>query len=161
MENKENIKQELEELSPFLAKLKSEHPDDGFETPPQYFRQLTEEVLAKSQPKSTPASTQNWWQRLAVWLQPKHVGYALMAVVLLAIAVPLLWPAPPTELPNVSSEEAVAYIEAHLSDFDTELLLHEVEDLDAAYFDLPQEGVEEYLQENMEDWTIEELENLF
>jgi len=158
MNEKETIKQELDELSPFLSKLRAEQADDGFATPPRYFRQLTETVLAQSQP-TTPFI--GFWQRIAFWLQPKYVGYALAAIVVLAITVPLFWPQPEADLPGISSEEAIAYIEANLSDFDTELLLQEVEGLDATDFDVPPEDVEEYLQENMNDWTIEELETLF
>ncbi len=146
------------EVHAIADRLKAEQPDDGFSTPARYFRHLSETVLAQSQGRTTPIS---FWQRLSIWLQPQYIGYALAAIVVLAIALPVFWPQPETDLPGISSEDAVAYIEANLTDFDTELLLQEVEGLNAADFAVPQEDVEDYLQENMDDWTIEELETLF
>jgi len=161
MEDKKHIQEELQELSPFLSKLKSDTPKDGFEVPPAYFRQLTDELLDKSQAKPT-ASSENfaWWQRWTFWLQPKYVGYGLAAILLL-IAIPLFFLPQHSAPEDVSSEDALMYVEANLSDFDTELLLLEVDRLDGAYYDIPQDEVEEYLRENMSDWSIEELETLF
>ena len=170
MSEKENIKAELEHLAPTLAKLKAENTETGFQVPPNYFRQLTTDILAEVQPgPSTQA--ESWYSRLSQQLSSLLLGrpaFALAGILILIIAgvwllrIDTLGGNDSPEL-AVNNDELEAYVLAHIEDFDTDLLIdiytaEEEEKLDVS---AEQSLIEENLDHLLLEMDEEEFESLF
>ncbi len=84
MDNREDIRKELEEISPKLARLKR---DDGFRVPPEYFYKLQAEVMEKAG-LSDHNTEKSLWEKLLLsisfLLRPQLA--AAFTVVLLLVA---------------------------------------------------------------------------
>ncbi len=170
MSEKENIKAELEKLAPTLAQLKAENTGTGFEVPPNYFRQLTSDILAEVQP-STSTPTDTWFSRFSQQLSMLLLGrpaLALASVILLIIAGmwflrPHAWDS--TELPEfaLNNDELEAYVLAHIEDFDTDLLIdiYTAEEEEKLDIDAEQPLIEENLDHLLLEMDEEEFESLF
>lgn len=170
MSEKENIKTELEDLAPTLAKLKAENLGTGFQVPPNYFRQLTTDILAEVQP-SSPVPSVTWYDRLirqlSTLLQARP-ALALASVVVLILAG--MWFLRTNSLSSndvpglaLNNEELEAYVLAHIEDFDTDLLI----DIYTAEEEGKTEEIMEspLLEENLDNLLLEmdeeEFESLF
>ncbi|MEZ5042674.1 MAG: hypothetical protein R2828_22440 [Saprospiraceae bacterium] len=170
MREKEKIKQELEEIAPFLARIKAQDQDNGFRVPPDYFKQLTANVLAAVEQEAVDHSSKRtnpwaWGQALwnAIW-QP-HLAYAFATIVcLLCIG---FWLFKPVEvLPDLAfnKEELEAYVIANINDFDTDLLMEaysetSMDALDATETEGPalmEDSLEEIIQQ-MDEGSFESL----
>lgn len=170
MSEKENIKAELEHLAPTLAKLKAENTDTGFQVPPNYFRQLTTDILAEVQP-SPSTQAESWYSRLGQQFSTLLLGrpaFALASVILLIVAGmwflrPHTWDR--TELPELAlnNDELEAYVLAHIEDFDTDLLIdiYTAEEEDKLEVDIEQPLMEENLDHLLLEMDDEEFESLF
>lgn len=91
---KKKIKQELEEISPFLAQLKEEKNIDPVDdVPPRYFKELPDELWNRIQAEEQKAPTvqlNQWWkqivQQIDFLLKPQlAIGLATLALILAAI----------------------------------------------------------------------------
>jgi len=168
MSEKENIKTELEHSAPRLAQLKAENTGTGFQVPPQYFRQLTTDILAEVQP-STTTQTESWYSRLRQQLSTLLLGrpaLALASVIILILAGMWFlrsdtWDS--AELPELAlnNEELEAYILAHLEDFDTDLLIDIYTAEEEENPDAGQALIEENLDHLLLEMDEEEFESLF
>ncbi len=168
MSNTDKIREELEELSPFLSKMKGK--GDGMKMPEGYFDQLSENVLkqihqegVQEAPVEKPAGP-NWLDRLAegFWalFQPR-LAVAFATVALLLAAGWFLLRQPATEL---DADELESYIVANLDGFDTEMLMEvsfENEDWNLLQdTDWNDEAIEEYLEDHLDEIDDLDLENL-
>jgi len=180
MRKQDDLKQELEELSPLLQKLKAQ--DNPFKTPEGYFASLPDEIITRlrsaEQPQRAPARL-SWTDRLLGFLetlmQPRlAVGLATVA---LLIAAGVFWLRPensgaPSEqqlalLSELSAEEVSDYITENIETFEEdELVLAatesgiEVENSLPA-IDLDSQAIEDYMEEAIQEMDQEDLESLF
>lgn len=166
------VQEELEQLSPILARLKEQQSQYVGQVPPDYFEELPEKVLARiraEEPAAPPPARPRRWMGHSPW------GYA--ASIAAAIALLLLggywfWPSPkaPAEplaaLDDLSQEGLARYIHEHIEAFDWELILEAVamqaDDLPRLEL-LPNENLDHlapYLDEDLEGLSLRELEEL-
>lgn len=167
MDRKEEIKKELEELSPFLSKLKKENP---FEVPANYFEQLPGQIMeqAKLTPVERPAPRVSWLDHIGAafsfMLRPQ-VAFALICLAALSWTGIFMWKNQSQLQAEVLEQEDTfieEYIAAHLDEFDAEILaqvvFEEGEDDDAMLNDLDMDDdlMNEILEE-LDDVDLEEL----
>jgi len=174
MEKDKNIKSELEELAPFLAKLDKK---EGYQVPFNFFEKLEEEVLEEVLPKPNSTARQAPTHERRSWraifgLQPAYrFGVALASVAVLVVIgwqflgssenatqeFTSIWE-------EVSLTEVEEYVVSNIEDFDLEELdlqpEGELKVLDGIQLDL--EDLDEYLDaedilENIDENTLNEL----
>lgn len=153
MESRNDIRDELNELSPLLSKLDKR---EGFQVPPRYFEKLTHEVLQKATTESTPVQTVPQWQQslsniwAAIW-QPK-MAMALATITLLVVATTFFFnngsevTDPLAELSAISDEELNLYIEENFDELDMVL-----------YADINESSEDGLIPSNLDDETLNEL----
>ena len=171
MENKDEIRKELEELSPFLSKMKK--GKEGFEVPANYFKQLPDLIMDRIQEEEAPsysvAPTTNWLdqiiERIQLLLQPQY-AMALASVAILIVASIFFFGqnnklADATTLAEVSDEEISSYVMSNVEEFDMDLLM-EVMDEEILEEELENESStdDNYLDDIIDDLSDEELEEL-
>jgi hypothetical protein len=171
MENKDEIRKELEELSPFLSKMKKEK--EGFEVPTNYFKQLPDLIMDRIQEEEAPsystAPTTNWLdqiiERIQLLLQPQY-AMALASVAILIVASIFFFGqnddlANATTLAEVSDDEISSYVMNNVEEFEMDLLM-EVMDEEVLEEELENEssGDDNYLDDIIDDLSDEELEEL-
>ena len=129
MDRKKEIKEELEQISPFLAGLKKEQ---NFKVPTNYFNDLQEDLWKQVQPQpqretqSTPKRT--WLEEielaLASLFQPRMA--LSLASLLLLLTVGWYFMQPPVDSNSIADaslptlEEVSDYLADHLDDFDAD-----------------------------------------
>ena len=161
---KNEVREELENLSPFLSKMKEKK--EGFEVPKNYFKGLPNQIFEKLGNEPSPLampekSGQGFWSNPFQFLfRPK---YALaFATVSLLIMASIFWTNNPTEtlpLAELTSEEIQTYISDNIDEFDEELFMESnlrFEDLEA----FENADSDELLNDIIDDLDIEDLEEL-
>ena len=177
MSEKDEIREELQRLSPLLSKMK-EDGKQPFRAPEGYFQGLPEEVLRRAKAEeglvreSRPVA-QN--RKVGAWLQwllfPRRAVGLAMALLLVAAGTYLFWPRsasynPEEALAGISVEEAQAYVSENIGDFELEVLLDaavvSAEDVPQIELlpDVGQEDIDRYLDEVLDDISLDELEEL-
>lgn len=171
MENKDEIRKELEELSPFLSKM--EKKKGGFEVPANYFKQLPDLIMDRIQEEETPsysvAPTTNWLdqiiERIQLLLQPQY-AMALASVAILIVASIFFFGqndnlTNATTLAEVSDDEISSYVMNNVEEFEMDLLMEVMDEevLEAETENEPS-GDENYLDDIIDDLSDEELEEL-
>lgn len=171
-EPKEEIRRELEQLSPLLSKLRQEKREAGFTVPKHYFHNLQVEVLQqirKETPDSdslAPKPTKNSW----AWLLKPKFGLAAAALLTLLVT----WfvfqqpqdTAPMADLQSLTDEEVQQYIQANLDEFDEALLAQyalETTKSDWSFLSdetLDPETVDELYEELIDELDLSTLEEL-
>ncbi len=172
---KEDIQEELREISPFLAGLERKDP---FKAPKYYFDTLADKVLEQAQPQLVTIPPQystrpNLFTQLgnaiSDLLRPR-VAIAFASVTLvLAVGVWLVYQSnyktkelAQTELSN---EDIHQYIQENIADFDDELLLNNEKlafDTEGGALhktDMKDEDIEEYLINTIDEKDLEALDN--
>lgn len=128
MKKKEDVKKELQELSPLLARMKAQ--ELKLEVPENYFdalpNQLWEQIKLMPQPERAQPS---WWERLQanlqVLLQPRIAfGLATFAVLIVA-GIYFLKPTMSSNDPfaQLTAEEVTAYMVQNAEEFEPAMLL--------------------------------------
>lgn len=169
----EDIRKELEELSPHLLKLKEQ--GDGFRLPEDYFQRMQKEVLDKVQVGSQPLPTKNigWLDRLFEPLQflfqPRWALSLATIALLIALGAVWLYQSQPVagselsaELAKLDPESLNAYIQANLHEFDTETLLEFASNQEnqPSFEDLTPEDLDQYLDDVIQEMDAEALKEL-
>jgi hypothetical protein len=171
---KNEIKEELNNLSPMLHKLKEQ--DEPFKVPQGYFNRFQEDLLGQlketeqSENKApAPWSFQTLLDQLAWLLQPR-MALALSSVLIVLVAGWFLFNKN-TESHNqelnfaaLSVEEIQQYIDSNLDDFDEETVQQVAQDNQTIQM-IPHNGIDtkeldQYLNDMMEDLDPEDLEEL-
>lgn len=159
MPDKNALRQELEALSPLLAKL--QHQPDGLRIPDDYFEQLSVQPL-HCQPTSQPIAARRT-------LPLKRTIYFLTAAVAAAVLLFIggRWlNQPATECLDptcLQSLEIQAYINDHIQQFDSYTLLEASIDLQNSYFSESMKEAADFddaLQHAVYTLPPEELEEL-
>lgn len=167
-------KEELEQLSPLLARLKKEDP--GLKVPRNYFHNMQVEVLQQLKEEmgespahaDSPAVRSPWYK---IFYTPK---FALAFSTLLVLGVAVFWFTRPVQqsttdvlaMDDLSQEEILYYIEENIGSFETDELV-EVASADDTGTDIFQEvelddqAVDEYLDKIIDDLDEESFENIF
>jgi hypothetical protein len=171
---KNEIKEELKNLSPMLSQLKEQ--DDPFKVPQGYFKQFQEAMLEQlKEPERntdkapTPWSLQNLLDQLT-WLFQPRMALALSSVLILLIAGWFLFnkntsvQSQELNFAALSVEEIQQYIDSNLDDFDEETVKQIAQD-DQNIQMIPRNGIEteelnRYLDGMMEELDPEDLEEL-
>ena len=162
MKNENEINNELADLSPTLRRLRDE--SDGLKTPDHYFDYLTDSVMEQiklgSQPSAAPpVPKQSWWSQF--FLSPTQWSVGLATLLLIGLS--LWWSTNSSVEPilaEVSPDDAFYYLEDNLSDFESELLVTELEwviDTDEALIDAE---VDYFLNENLPELGAVDLETI-
>ena len=170
MKEKDKIKDELNELSPFLSNLKKKN---SFQVPPNYFEQMQREVLTKAKQLEEKKPAPSSWisqlmDQLSQLLQPK---FALALTGVAALVIFILFRLSPNEmtlqelnLADISSEEMQDYLADNLEDIDDDMLLEMSDELSETYFtptmDYPEEDVDMILDDLINDIDDKALEDL-
>ncbi|MCP3933171.1 MAG: hypothetical protein GY705_29225 [Bacteroidetes bacterium] len=174
MKNIDKIQEELQALSPFLAKQKG--MDSGFEVPSDYFSSLPNEVMQKwqvqkEQEQKSVEKTTNWMDTLIPIIQPVFQPRLAVAfaMVLLIIVAGVFFANKNSGTENefftfdaeaISDTELLAYIENNLEDFDETWLLSDdaLEDIESDWGLFPASDLEEDELDQYIDNHIEELD---
>lgn len=174
----DNVQEELESLSPFLAKLRKEDP--GFKVPEGFFQHLTGEIMEQVRLMPAPmvdsgkGGAKAWRPPfIAVWRMLRQPGYALaLASVIVLVMAGLFWLRPQpgnyagsVAWSDISTQEMTEYVEENIQEFELELLVELAPGLEQRSI-LSGTGIEtdmldEYLEDILNEVEIEELENLF
>lgn len=170
MENKDELRDELKNLSVFLWEQKNK--PEGFEVPKDYFKSLPDEVFAKlnERPKTAVEEKENWFGQLIKSLQylfqPKYAfAYATVALLLVAGFYFLNNPSEPQiqqiALSDISDETLETYISENIDDFDEAILAEQLADnIERPFNELEIENDEELIDELIDDLNVEDLEDL-
>ena len=153
---KNEIRKELEELGSSLV-------DDKFkkrpEIPEDYFTNMQEAVMQKlDQEAKMPR------HKRGPVLSLKKMLYASAAILVLALGALIVFNLSSENSPiidQLDEESIYTYLNENLDGVSLEMLVSD-SDLSESYFpeNMMTEGVDEYLEENLEDLQLEDLENL-
>ena len=178
MKNNDNIRDELNELSPFLAKRKG--MEEGFKVPKDYFSTLPDEVMKRVRPEASPIAEpqRDWLDGVAGFFQnlfqPRYaLAYASVAV-LIAAGVYFFSPPEDPALPvanfeNISDEALESYLSENIDAFSTDLL--EAHFAESSHLEgrggggknlpgLEMEELENYLDNTLDEIDLDDLEDL-
>lgn len=173
MKNKEEIKEELKGLSPFLLEQKGK--PEGFDVPKDYFNSLPDEVLGKLNARTETIAVgekENWLDQLVkslqYFFQPRYaLAYASVALLLVGgiyykssgsgeqqvVAAAAI-------LDGLSDEVLNEYISENIDEFDeatlSEQLAENIDPLSRLQF----ETSDELMDELMDGLDVEDLEDL-
>ena len=128
MNHKDEIRDELKEISPFLADLKKEN---AFKVPVHYFEQLPDQVMEQIKWSSPPvvekAPQVSWMNQLATFFSKSlWPGLTLAGLGLVIVTGVFLFrkgAAPAIVTNDFPLEEAEAYVSANIDEFEEEQLL--------------------------------------
>ena len=177
------MREELKELSPFLADRLGE--EEGFKVPKNYFKALPDEVLGRlrEEMKSAPVQS-SWLDGMTVFFQnlwqPRLTWAVASAAVLIAAAVWLCTNdgaetpagqqiAMDEALENIPDEDIHAYLFQNIEEVDNDLLIsvtsiekveQKVKPLSKIAPEPDADEMEKYLEENIEDLDLEDLEEV-
>ena len=173
MENQDDIKKELEQLSPLLRGLKEK--GTGFSVPENYFQQLPDQILEQLKPSTQervtarPIWLENFQQFMLSLFQPRF-ALALASVLILVVAIIFINPGSNEEVAmsiDLTEEEISAYIADNIEEFNIDMLI-EGGEIDLGVIsptntlsNPEEEDLDEYLDEIIDDLDLEELEDMF
>jgi hypothetical protein len=169
---KTTVQEELEQLSPTLARLKEQQRQRAGQVPPNYFEELPERVLARIRAEAPAAAPAGRPSRLGWRSHWRYAASLAAAIALLLLGGYWFWPGrtvpaePLAALDDLSQEGLALYIHEHIEAFDWELILEAVamqaDDLPRLELlpDLPPDQLAPYLDEAIEGLSQGELEEL-
>jgi hypothetical protein len=172
MENKKQIQEELERLSPLLASLKQQEQDALSSLPPGYFDALPNQVLARIRAENGSASPPARPLQLRWHRQLAYAAGLAAAIALFAIGAYRYWHSSPASgeplaaLENLDQEGLQRYVNDHIEAFDLELILEAlvVEPNDLQRLEilpgLKGSYLDQYLDEAIEELSLSDLEEL-
>ena len=174
MKNKDEIRDELKNLSPFLWEQKGK--PEGFDVPGDYFKSLPDDIFAKlnEHPQTMVEEKENWLdqllQSLQYFFQPKYaLAYATVALLLIAgfyfsndTTADGNHPIAASELLTEMPDEILdTYISENIDDFDETILAEQlVDNIERPLNDLEIENDEALMDELIDDLDMEDLEDL-
>jgi hypothetical protein len=170
---KEDIKKELNDLSPFLSELKKKDP---FNTPKFYFDTLADKVLEKAKGETiTPPQLERYYslsERINNWLssilQPRFaVAFATITLLLVAgwFFITQQKKGTTQAMADISTDEIHRYITENIDEFDEDLIIKtgavavETEGGQLHQTDMSDEDIENYLKENLNESDFDSLSN--
>ena len=179
MHSKDEIKKELEELSPFLANLKAK--EDPFKVPTNYFDGLSDQIMGRIQEEvvvETIVEKQervSWVDRLVeqiqLLLQPQYALSLASVVLLLVAGTYFFWPESNFNTPDlqtltegISEDELIQYLSTHIDEFEVNQFVDAgIQDLNIEFFkgsEMDLEEMDELMDNLLEDLDESSLEEL-
>jgi hypothetical protein len=176
MKDEKELHDELEELAPFLRKMKER--EEGFRLPAHYFKTLPDEVLKQVRLEKSARTTwmDNLSNLLQSFLQPKYVlAFAGVAVVIFVAMFFLFRQAADTikvspvagmTLEDISDEALQAYIDRNIESIDKELILEthyageDGQPLPETTPAAADDDIEQYLDSIIDEIDMDELEDI-
>lgn len=168
MDNKDDIRKELDELAPRLSRLKKENP---FQVPEYYFQGLPDKVLerVKNEPQSWTERLENGLNRtFALIFRPRYALTFATCLVVLAVSVGFLknrqtavTPAAP-RLSQIPTEAIDSYILTNFDDYELVAFNGNGIDLSSTVpqpmipADISDEELNDYLHNAIDNQTLEE-----
>lgn len=168
MENKDDIRKELDELAPRLSRLKKENP---FQVPDYYFQGLPDKVLerVKAEPQPWTARLENGLNRtFSLIFQPRYALSFATCLVVLAVSIGFLknrqtavTPAAP-QLSQISTEAIDSYILTNFDDYELASLNVNGGNMSSTApqhmipADISDEELNDYLHHAIDNQTLEE-----
>jgi hypothetical protein len=153
--------------------------DEGFKVPKNYFKTLPDQVLEQIKPQPFPAKQPNWLEELALFFQslfqPRYAVAFASAAILLAAAyfcflrekpVEPSQPVAEVKLEDIPDGAIQEYISNNIEDLDKDMILEKslaAEEVKTLPNIAPKPDVkemEQYLDENIEDIDLEDLEDM-
>jgi hypothetical protein len=170
MSNNREIKEELQELSPFLLEMKKK--EDPFKTPEGYFRRLPGDVLARLHRDKSQAYLPAWLDHLAgnlrTWFWPRYALAFATATVLIVAGIFFMQNRAeefPSVIADLSEEEIDEYIKANIEEFDLALLVEAIgpgPELEVfPVLDMEEDELEKYLDDILDEIELEEIQEFF
>lgn len=159
----DEIRKELEEIAPRLAKL--QRPEDVPPVAGNYFHNLKIDVLqAYDERKVVPGQTDRsgWWSFLALPKRPA-MAMAFATLTLLVVATILMWPEKQEAdvFAELKTEEIYSYIEANIDDFEVELLMQSgLASQNSLFQGLEADGLEDYILDEIQEWDEDEWDEI-
>lgn len=166
MKRKSNTQKELEELSPFLAKMKQK---ENYTVPANYFDNLADKVLNQVEPIQTTAketvAKRSWFDDLIISIQALfQPTYALrLASVAILLAAGIWFFQKDSATSDFPSDEAIAaYIVDNIDDFEEELLAESWNEPegDLLFENIDDSALDQYMDSVIDEVNLEELEDL-
>lgn len=161
---KEEIRKELEEIAPRLARL--QRPEDVPPVEGRYFHNLQVDVLQAYRENQTNPNKQTkesgWWSFLSLPKRPA-MAIAFASVAMLVVAILWFWPTPLQEgaFAELKTEDIYLYIEDNVEDFEVELLIQVGLTSQGSLFqDMEKDGLEEYLMDEIQEWDEDEWKGI-
>jgi hypothetical protein len=173
----DDLRKELEELSPHLLKLKEQ--GEAFRLPDYYFQTLQAQVFEKIQTEESAAGTRkvlpgsNWlnqiMEQLQVLMQPRWALSLATMALLIAIGIGWMYQQNQatnqnlnTELAKLDPQTLDAYIQDNLYEFDTETLMEFASKKDSQlnFDEMNPEELDQYLDENLQELDEETIKEL-
>lgn len=174
MKNKDEIRDELKDLSPFLWEQKAK--PEGYDVPKDFFKSLPDEVLSKlnERPQVAAEKKEDWLeqiiQSIQYLFQPRYaMAYASVALLLVAgfyfinnVENPGNQPMAAAELLTDMPDDVLDnYISEYIDEFDETILAEQVADnIERPLNNLEIENNDELLDELMDEMEVEDLEDL-
>lgn len=181
MKEKDHIREELEGLSPFLARIK----EKGLQpprAPEAYFQSLPDDVLRRIRaeeglvreeaPIARAGRRKGLWRPVEFLMQHRYAAGLAGAAALVAVGLYLFWPDNPEAIPqpaamaSLSREEIAEYITTNIELFDISLLVEasgpgvdEAPNPDL-FQGVGDEELNRYLEQYLEETSLDELEDL-
>jgi len=158
------IRQELEEQAPRLARYHEVLKDDGFTTPPGYFDALPDTILERirREDAAVPRSRTTSFYRMS---GRRLSRIAAAALLLIAGAYWWLMPLQPDAASSALTEEEIAaYIDANIEDFDETIVLETTAAAEMVLLPAPgaeTEQLDEYYDELIRELDEENLKDFF
>jgi len=162
MKYQKEIQDELNEISPLLAKKRGE--PDGFKVPDNYFDYLSESIMeqVKLEPKldSVERSTvaDPWYAFL--FNRQFFAGLATLSLLLVTALFLFNQPTNGTELADISSEEAESYIANNLEEFDLTLFLEADLLSEISEEEFEENEIDQFLEDNIDELDAATLQQL-
>jgi hypothetical protein len=160
---------ELDELSPFLANLKTEIPPP--KVPEGYFDTLATQIFERTIFLETPTLQKEvkkgFWEQLANRFMEKPLwGVATFSFIFIVVfGIYFSQSETKTLAADLTATEIASYVEANIQDFDTEYFASVMTNatFDASQMpELQQEGLENFVEEEvLETVDLNTLEDLF
>ena len=154
MDNKNEIKDELKKISPFLSKIKKE---DAFKVPENYFQSLPDQILEQIRDNKNlfekERSQVTWPDQLmkyiAVLFQPKVA--ATFATVVALILAAVYFSQKPTDQLDGTDQSVTNYVAENIDEFDAEMLW------ETSIYEFEENNPNDKLQETNFDEFFEEI----
>ncbi len=169
MSKNDEIKKELEEVSPFLANLEKANP---FKVPVNYFDSLSDdlasELFAKEEQSISPERKRSWLDGIinnfAALFTPRY-AFGLASLLVLLIAGMLFFndsSTPMLAMEDLSSDEMQEYVNNNLDDFDEEMIMQiAAEEFKLDVFEtIEEKELDSYIENFIDELDESELEEL-
>ncbi len=161
---KDEIRKELEDIAPRLAKI--QRPEDVPQVEGKFFHNLKVDVLQAYKDRKVAGTARTketaWWSFLALPKRPA-IAMAFATMALLVVTTVLMWPKQKEEnvFAELKTEEIYTYIEENIDDFEVELLMQSgLAPQKSLFQGMEEDGLEDYILDEIQGWDEDEWNDI-